>query len=368
MIQKLSTTTPSNIEVESYLNAFEQKIIGNATLNGSQDGQRQTELSETEFKIKMLEPVQNQVQHAINHVRGLLQPSAKVLDVTEIRRNAEAAVGKLQRESDFSQRKVLELEHELKALNSDPLRRKHAKWLLRLSVICASADAILAYSSFRSSSPFLLSVISAFTVGLAVFASHFCAEWFIYSKTRLQVIIKSIIVLGSAFILFSYIGNLRALSLNSVPDISIPNTEVILRHSSQVSGWMIAAISEILFATILYFSILFWRSKEEKRQDNEYVIKKGEIDRVKDEGQHIRKEMASIEADALSQSRDARERVAASIDAIKKCKTIGISAIHAYKIAYLNFHMGVVPSFFAGITPPLYDDALHFFSSEKQTA
>jgi hypothetical protein len=368
MKTSVTSSTFSNTEVENYLASFEQRLINNSTLNGSQDGQRKAEITETEYKVKVLEPVHNQVQHSINHIRGLLQPSTKMMDVKEIRNLADEKVNEHQKELDCNQRKCLQLENDRDSLGSDPIRRRNAKILILCASICAAADACLAYSGFRNVYPISMAAISALAVGVAVYISHYFSEWVIKSRTKYWMVLKTFALMTISFLFFLVIGNLRAKSINSTPDLSISHTKIAEQDSGHVSGWLIAIISEILFSTILYFSILFYRSKQEKLQDKEFETKSCEIKKLKKEYIKIKERMDVVKSHALSESQDARGRFGAMLDAIKRCKTIGKSAIHAYKAAYLNYHNGVVPTFFSEPIPSDYDESLHFINPEKQVS
>ncbi|MDB5226627.1 MAG: hypothetical protein JWN78_820 [Bacteroidota bacterium] len=364
---QLSTTAVVNDDLESYLTTLQERIINSSKLQGKQDGLRLQLLLLIEYKINCIDSIKSTMQDAIHEIKAKLQPVSKLSDVNEIRIKAKDKISQLQRDINDLQQKQLKLENECNALFGDAHKRRNAKLVVIAAIAMATADGLLAFTSFKLLYPQPIALVGAATLSICIFAGHNFGAWLRAAQTKMQFIRRLVLIIGGSMVLFAMIGILRSTAQNSQINLSITD-EVSPHTTASVSGWAIAAISEILFCTILFVSTLFHRSKKERQQDEAYEAKCCEAQKNQKAIADTQAEMNRIESDAMRQSQEARARYYACIDAISRCKSIAQSGIVEYKKSYLNAHAGTIPEFFNTDDALQFDDELNNYSSQNTQA
>lgn len=362
-----STRTFSHPEVEAHFNQAESELKDFVTVQAKEDAKGEVELSETLFHIKVAMPVHNAVQTLIDHIRKILLPTSLVFDAVEIDNAARKKVQTKEREKNDQLLYKASLIRKLKEITIDPLKKKYRKILLIVAGLVGAGDAALAYSSFRYGGYSIpMALLTSVAIGSVIAVSHLLyAGWIKRAGTPLQRTGRISLILLIGFIFFSWIGNIRANSANSTVSIALDGNTVSALSTPHLNGWAVAVISFILFVAILFLSLLFWRSKKERLDEEEYDRLEKEIAESETTIATLEKEIEQIVAAAIIQKSEARAVYDYATASIRKAKHIGRSAIILYKQTYARFHNDVVPSFFSDTNEQPYDESFQFVKPSK---
>jgi hypothetical protein len=354
-------------EVEAHLNKVEAELKDFVTVQAKEDTKEETELSETLFHIKVTMPVHNAIQTLIDNIRKILLPTSLVFDAVEIDTAARKKVQTKEREKNDKLLHKASLVRKLNEIIIDPLKKKYRKVLLVVAVLVGAGDAALAYSSFRFGGYSVpMALLASLAIGSVIAVSHlFYAGWIKRAGTALHRVGRIFVILFISFIFFAWIGNLRANSANSSVNIALDGNTVSAVSTPHLNGWAIAIISFVLFVAILFLSLLFWRSKKERIDEEEYNRLQKEITTTQAAIDSIEKEIEAIEKAASIQKSEARAVYDYATASIRKAKQIGRSALTLYKQTYARFHSDVVPSFFSENQEQQYDESFQFITPTK---
>lgn len=365
--QMISTTSYSHPEIEERITNLEHELKDFAQIQAKEDAMKEHELTQSLFIIKIKDHIGSKVQIIIDVIRNLLLPTSLVFSAAEI---DQAARKKIQLKTNEKHDKLqhrASLQRKLAAIFIDPLKKKYGKWLLLATILVGAGDAALAYSSFRYGGyPILMAFLSAVAIGAVISVSHLLyAGWIKRAGTVWQRTGRIMLILVIGFVFFAWIGNLRAEAANSTVSIALNGNTVSARSSPHLNGWAVAVISFILFVAILFLSLLFWRSKRERLEQEEYHKLEKDIVVIESEISMLEKEVADIERTATVQKSEARTVYDYATSSIRKAKGIGRNAIILYKQTYARFHDDVVPAFFSDSTEPTYDESFQFIKPVK---
>lgn len=367
MERKIITTNYSNDEIETTITATEAELYDFAELQGREDSEKQTEFSETIFKIKILEPVQAKVQNLIDLVRKVLLPASRVHDVNEADLAAQKRIQVIINESNDKKHKKQFFKRKQNPLTPDPLKLKYGRLFFPATVLFGIADGSVAYTNFRNGSYSVsLAFVTALAIVLAVAFSHFgYTTWIKKAITEQQRSVRILIILSIAFVFFLLISNLRAVAANNNVDIGINSTDVIAPHTSAINGLPIALASFALFTMVLFLSLRFWMSKKERLEEQEYFKLGKEVEKLDTEINALEKERKEIEQAIALQKRDARKIFDYSVNSIRRCKNVGLNTVSKYKQTFARFNNDIVPDFFSIPCNFVYDDAIYFQQPQK---
>lgn len=357
----------SHPEVEAHLNRMEAELKDFAEIRAKEDALEEKELSETLFQIKVAAPVHNKVQMLIDHIRKILLPTSLVFDAVEIDNAAKKKVQTKEREKNDKLMHKATLGRKLKEIIIDPLKKKYRKILLIVAALVGAGDGALAYSSFRYGGYSIpMALLAAVAIGSVIAVSHLLyAGWIKRAGTALHRAGRIFAILAIAFLFFSWIGNLRADSANNTVSISLDGNTVSAVSAPHLNGWAIAIISFVLFVAILFLALLFWRSKKERLDEEEYNRLEKKIATTAAQIKAMEKEIETITASAAVQKSEARAIYDYATASIRKAKSIGRNTITIYKQIYARFHNDVVPAFFSENTEQSYDESFQFVKPTK---
>jgi hypothetical protein len=361
------THTYSQPEVEAHLQLMEGELTDFATLQAKEDAAKEAALTETIFGIKVLQPIIHRVQRAIDFIRKTLLPTSLVFDAAEIDEQAKKEVQVKTNEKHDKMQHRASLSRKRSAIVIDPLKRKYAKWLLLVTLMVGAADGGLAFNSFRYGgyTP-LMALLAAVAIGSVIAVSHLLyAGWIKRAGTTLQRIARITLILVIGFVFFAWIGNLRADAANSTVSIALDGNTVSAASTPHLNGWAVAIISFVLFVAILFLSLLFWRSKTERLEQEAYNRLEKEIAAVDAEIATLEQECVAIQTAAARQKSEARIMYDYATASIRKAKGIGRSTLTLYKQTYARFHNDVIPPFFSDAPEPAYDESFQFVKPTK---
>lgn len=357
----------SNPDVENYLFNTEIELKDFATIQGKQDGNKELEINELLFQVKVLDYVQSQIQSGIDYLRQKLIPAAKIVAVKEFEISSIKLLKKKQLEIDYNEQQLSQQNRKKKLFAPDPLKLKWRKWILFIAILVGIADGALAYKSFRGGMySTLLSFISAIAIAGVISVSHLAyAGWIKNAPNEFKKRIRMTIILAVAFTFFAWVSDLRAQSINNIVSIATESNNVLIKTSPHISSWAICVISFVLFTAVFFLSLLFWRNKEERIKEYEYENLCKEIHRTETSIQKLNQEIEKIELNVHAEKKLARDCFDYSKKSIQRVKNIGEAAISLYKLTYARFHSNL-PLFFQKKVQLVYEDSLHFFETQNE--
>lgn len=353
--------------IENYLTTTSKELDDYVQLQGQQDGQKEDDISEPAFTVKLVDYVQIKVQQTIDFIRQTILITSHVLHVKDIEQTVKVRCEQTQRTVDDKEHQVKDLERKKKGLVPDPFKYKYGTWLLPVAVFVGVADAVMAFGSFRGASySTTLSLISSMAIGLVIAGSHIVFSGWIQISKGLNRIIKVATVLLTAFIFFYWISSMRVAGITNTVSIAVPGDAGVLPNTPHLSQWAICGISFVLFAVVMFLSLVLLKTKEERLQHQEYKQVSKKILYTKQEITKLTEEISNIRNDVAIQKQNARLAFDYFRRSIQTAKTIGKVAIANYKKNYARFH-GTVPSFFRNTPELVYDESFDFSTAEKST-
>ncbi len=349
-------------ELEAYLTSLENELNDFAELQGKEDGQKDEEPSEVIYKITVADPVHNKIQLAIDYVRKTLLSTSMILGAAETDKSAQAKIKSNKNEINDKLHKLASIKRKMATLVSDPQKRRYAKWLIIVALFVGAGDAALAYGSFRHGAyTALQAFLAATAIGAVISMSHLLyAGWIKQATTPNQKLFRILLILTVAFIFFAWVGNLRASASNDTVNIALDGNNVIATSSPLLNGWAVAVISFVLFVAVFFLSLLFWRSKKERMDEQEYKRVQVEATKIETEIKDLEKENIDIESNTTGQKQEARKIYDYAVSSIRRAKSIGVNAITKYMQVYARFHNNILPPFFGNTYGVVYDESFHF--------
>lgn len=352
--------------VENTINSLQIELEGFATTQGRQDGQKKDEIASHTFDITIKSYIKAKGQEAIDIIRQAVLVAGQVLHIKELEQIAENDRVKKQSIIHDKEHQLVALQRVKKSIIPDPFKLKYSVWLLPLSMFVGSADGTMTYPGLRSASySTILALIASVAIALSISSSHiFYAPWVMHSKNKLLRILKISVILAVAFLFFFWISNIRAEGINNGINITVPEYGDQIDSSPHISQWAICGISFALFTVILFFSLLVWRSREERLRDAKYLKTCGDINKLESEIRILQKEITDTQNSILIQKRDARIAYDYVKKSIQRTKNICEAAITTYTQNYARYH-NTVPNFFTDTPGLQYDENLQLFEPEK---
>jgi hypothetical protein len=368
-MKQIITNTPSiNFPaIEATLTKFNGDMIDFATLRGCEDGERKDLITEPLFNVHVVEPITHKGQEVIDEIKRVALPASRIVDAKLIDDAAEKETHIINTEINDRLLKKGALIRQREALDIDPLKKKYGFILMPIALFLGLCDGMLAYTGLKNGYPNLLAMGIALGIAIAISISHlgYCG-WIHKSKTPLIRFAKITAILISAFILFAIVGNMRASVVNNPFNIGVPGDTISATNTYHISGWAICAVSFILFSVVMALSLILWKSKKERKDEEVYRQLTEQISKLDNEIKVLTKKKEETRLHADAQKREARAIFDYVTNAIKKCKNICLAAISTYKSVYARYHFNVVPDFFSNPIELSFDDSLHLITTEKK--
>jgi hypothetical protein len=355
----------SNSSIEELLSEASVELNEYCSIQAKQDAEKETELTELSVKIKIWDYANSRMQITIDQIRQKLLPVSKIISVREFGEHAEKECTKKQAEIDYNEQLLAQQLRKKKTLIPDPLKLKWGIWVMVFNILAGASDGILVFTSFRAVYPFLLAVISAATVAAAISAAPLAyVPWILKAPTELKRRIRMAIIILVATAFFAVISNLRASSLSSTVSTAVDSTTVVT--SSHIPATTICIVSVTLFCCVLFLSLRFWKSKEERLKEFDYRTLCNEISNTQNIIQQLQEDKQQLILKVQLEKKQARELYDYTKKSIICAKNIGEASMSVYKQTYARFHQSV-PAFFQNKTDLIYDESLQFFEPQNES-
>ena len=361
----LQFQTFSHPDVESCITNLEHELNDFVVAQAREDAKRDSELTEALYTIKVVDPIRSKVQTAIDFIKQILLPTSKVFDAREIELIAQKRVGEITNETNERLHTRAALKRKINSIVLDPLK-KFGKWLMAIALCVGAADGGLAYANFRIVYTTGMAIIASCAIGAVISFSHLAyAGWIKRVRPGFQRNLRIAVVLLVAALVFSLAGNLRANASKQTVNIALEGDTVSAANSRELNGWTVAGVSSILFVGVLSLSLLFWKNKKERQDEQEYDKLKKEMVHLDAELKSLEKEKNEVEQNVHIQKSSARQSYDYAIRSLNKCMSIGKHAITKYKRDYVRFRNDNVPGFFSQPDDLVYDQSFHFFTPQQ---
>lgn len=356
--------------IENRISQLQEELTDFVQTQGRQDGQKEEEIYEALYKIQVKDHIQSKGQEHIDFVIQNVLVASQVIHTRDIEQSANHACVQKQQLINEHEHQIQALKRKLKSCTPEHFKTKLAKWLMPVAIFIGLADAVMAYIGFRSASyPTLLALISSAAIAVVIIISHLLyATWIMQTPEKKKKLIKTTIVLLVASAFFYWISVIRANGINAANSLheQIIAGTVTLDSAPYISIWAICAISVVMFAVVLFFSLMVWRSKEERIQEQQYRKIQTEIINLGALNNKLKEEILKSQSDLIQKKHEARVMYDYVRKTIQRIKHICEASIALYKQTYARFSTSL-PSFFMYSDPLEFDENIQLSQPEKQS-
>jgi hypothetical protein len=353
-------------DVDNCVKNLEHELTDFANVQAPADAKKNHELTQSYYKIQVLDFVHSRVQGSIDFIRRTLLVVPEIFNSKELEQVAQKNVDEIDQRVNDNKHIQASLTRKRNLVILDPLKRKYGKWFFIAAIIVGAGDAVLSFFNFTAGTyPVILALFAATAIGTVISISHVgYVPWIQKAENKRERVIRITIVLLVSFVLFAWLGNLRASASNSAINIELSGHEVSAVTPTHLNGWAIAMVSFVLFVGIFSTSLILWKNEKERLAEQEYDKLTGEIDTIKSSIEAMGKKKEAIINNVLAQKSEARKKFDLLKTAIPLCKSIGINAIVTYKQVYSRSNHNI-PVFFNDPVNFQYDETIQFFQSPQ---
>jgi hypothetical protein len=354
--------------VEALITSLNTELLEDfAPVEAKHDAQQEKPLTETAFKIRVIDFVKGKVQHSIHEIFNLVLPAAAVHNAKEAEELAQKHCQEKRMQINERQQQLGPLKRKLKLVTPDEFKQKYAPVVLIAACIVGLADAAIAYSSFRMGSySVLMAAAAALAIAASISVSHFFySPWILKAPTPTKKKIRIAIVLSIAFLFFAFASNLRSDAAAQVINIDSLAGDTLVYSAPVFSKWTVCIISFVLFLVVFFMSLVTWRSTEDCAKAAEHKKIRNQIDQLSHEIKALEAEIVSLNSKVQAEKKQARDCYDYTCKAIARVKHIGEQAITIYKMTYCKYR-GEVPDFFEDSPVMVYEES--FSLVHPQTA
>lgn len=362
-----SNTSKNNLFNDARTIELEKELLTHSAILGKQNGiQNKPEIVD-ELKAYNMNYVESKVQAAMNENEQEHLPISGMVVAKKIQTDAKEEISKLGATLADDEHKLWPLEERKKGVAPDLAKRKIRWWINAGTGVIAITDGYFAYEALRAAPIAKIpSLISAIGIAAAIgFSVHILAGFILKAKTKLQKLARYCLVLIPAFIGFYVIGNIRAKAYNGIVNLNSQIAGGSEQVITPVSGLDITIISFLLFLAALLFSMRYYKSKEERLQEQEYDRVCREIEELKSKMESTRKKIEEIKEEANLKSAEALARYEYALATERRLISLARQAMEVYKDSNLRYRTdGICPVFFSN--PPTFNFQT-FFDNNKAT-
>lgn len=290
----------SDPQFEEHISKLKSELLTSMEVRGKEEGEQNRPNTVGEFRTMCINQMQSKIQELLIQNQERFMPVSGMVIANRIRQECKEKVLQLRGPLSDARYKLEMLKAEARACKERIVNNPWRKLVYVCLGAIALSEAWLAYPAFRYShfdtgSSITIAMAIAMGVGLG---AHFLGGFVKKSKSKLQYCFRYAIASVPYAVGFALIGHLRATALNNgAPDLSA--TEHFYTSIPQsVSGWALGAISFFLYWLALFLSIYFYKSKEERKAEQEYKNKMDEVAEQENTVKTIKGDIEALESDA----------------------------------------------------------------------
>jgi hypothetical protein len=278
----LSEVQYIDLEHEGYLNNLKQQVTERGELQGKQDGTQNKPKTADGHRALILNYIEVTVQGCIDRNQQRYLPVSGVAIARHIEIQAGKKVHDLRNSINDDEHSLRDAKNEAERLKPDVKLIAIRKWVLAALVFIACAEGFFSYVPFRHASfPVLAAIVASIAVAFGVgLSSHHLGGWIKQAKAWPQTAARYAVVLTLAIVGFSYLAMLRANAYNHKFNPTTSAHEAASHTNSTTSASAIAVVSILLYWVALFLSARYFRTKEERLQEQAYEEKCGDVSRL----------------------------------------------------------------------------------------
>ena len=358
-------TSKSNPFNDAKTIELEKELLNHCEIQGRQNGLQNKPITEEEFRAYILNHIETKIQATLNENEQEHLPISGMVVAQKIQADAKEEINKLNAILADDEHKLWPLEERKKEKAPDLAKRRIRRWINTATGVIAVADGVFVYEAARAMPlPKIPALIIATAIAFAIgFGVHILAGFILKAKTKIQIAFRYCLVLIPAFIGFYVIGHIRAKAYNGIIDLNNQIAGGSEQITTSVSGLDITIISFLLFLAALLFSMRYYKSKEERLQEQEYDRICREIKDLKDKMEATRRKIKDIREEANQKSAEALARYEYALATERCLISLARKAMEVYKDSNLRYRTdGICPVFFSH--PPPFNFQT-FFNNNK---
>lgn len=359
-------TNYANASQDDAISNLEKELVSYAELQAKHNGQNNEPVNETQFRVFILNRIESKVQAAIDYNQQTYLPVSGMVVANQINTEATKNIATMHSSLKDDEHKSCQLEIEKKKLTPDLSKRRIRMFVYIGAGIVALAEGYFANEALRQASfPWLSAFITSIGIAVAIgFGLHTLAGFILKAQTNLQRIIRYSVVLIPSFIGFYALGHLRASAYNSLSKFDLHLNKILNTPMENISAWSITIISFLLFVVSLLFSIKFYKTNEEQRQEQEYCNTCKECKEIKKRINAKHKAIKEINSEAKQKSDVALARYEAALATENRLQAIAKQTLHAYINQNMRYRTDKqCPEFFSML--PSFNFKLFFDNLKK---
>lgn len=339
---------------DAAISNFEKEIIIYAETEGMHMGMQNKPDSQQSLH-PFVKSIESKVQHLHEKNHQAQLPIHGRVVASKLQTDTKEKIKGLQPKLYDMEHKIKQLEGKKKELKPDLKKRLLRRCVHVVISFIAGAEGYFTYEALRYASfPLFAAVVTASAVALGIgFGTHFFAGYILKAKTKLQRIIRYILLLVPSAIFFYVIGHLRADAYNNIINLSLAPNDVMLPPTGGISTWNITLFSYIIFVLSLFFSIWVYKSKEERDKEKEYEAVCDEIAQCEKSMKSIQAEINQSAKEAQQKGAEALERYEYAVATEKRLQAVAKQALYAFIEKNMRFRTdGICPDCFSN--PPAF--------------
>jgi hypothetical protein len=353
--------------MEEILKSLEETARSFTKLTAQEWGERKEDMTEMTYRTVFFTPAQQLVQSAIDRIRKHVALTGIVYNVQQLELSVKSKIEVIGK-TIVEKRELLDgLIRKRKALAIIPTDLQKLQRFHWLTWCLGAADGCLASTAFLAAGYGLFSsVVTGLAIALAIGYSHrFYTGWIMTAATKPAQYRRGCTVLTVAAVFFSLIGFLRSAAIQNVPDIALQDEYATSTHVPPFIGWIIAAVSWVLFAVVFLMALKVWRSKEQEAADDKYSKLTNQINACESEINALKQEQENLATTLAIQKIEAVERAAYLKASIKQCCNVARESAANFKRLYARFH-GSIPDHFSDPVNMQFDEGLHIVNEQNE--
>ncbi|MBY0481743.1 MAG: hypothetical protein K2Q21_10330 [Chitinophagaceae bacterium] len=351
MNQQITHCSLTDTDQETMIIDLERELLGYSQLQGQQNGQQNKPTNEVEFRSLILNHAEIAVQSAIskNHERNL--PISSIVVAKSIKSEAEKKIALIQsliQKDEHLLRPVLE---RVTKLMPDKKNRFVGTAVNFAIGIISAAEGVFAYDSLRATSfPKITALVTATGIMVAIaVTTHIGSRFIRKAKTVKQKVGRYFLVLIPAVIGFFALATIRSNAYNTIAELNFKlNNTPTLTHTSQ--PLVICIISFIIFLTGLVLAVKFYKTYEQRKQEQAYDQACSERDEIQQRIAANKQQIEMIEKETNIKVEEALARYELAVATENRLQVIGRQAVEVYISHNLRHRTDQqYPAFFANL-------------------
>jgi hypothetical protein len=334
----------------AYILKIRTELLASQSLSGEQHGKLNKPTTALEYRAYSLNHIEAVIQSAIYKTKETFLPVSGVVVAQKARSIGEEKISLLTRERFDTEHLIQKLKERITRIGKNlPSKAKQAL-VLALLVVLGAADGYGSYAGFRLYGfPTPLALISCTGIVVAVTAGgHFLGRYIRFASNETIKYLRYIGTLALYGLGFIFLGFLRALAYGHIVHFTDSPGYAPIDDVPQLSGWIIAIVSFLLFWSGLFLSIHTAISKEDTQRQKEVAEATEDLQAVEEKVANIDAEIEKTRTSTLADEALALTKFEYARYCEEQLIATAFEAANAYNQKNLRFRSdNLCPTFFS---------------------